>query len=240
MSDVTELPETELQEFSVICIRLKDGTLIDPLTRELVNQGSPVDTAPVAPTSRSKKNDEPSEEDLEALDAEIETLAAEYAVDQAFEVVPLSRRSLHDITLPANQMAVICMDIMYKNWGLPDDEIALSIGVSAAALDHVRNLDMYGRLNTDLIQSVRNAYMGTVEGIIQQASTKAALRMVKFVGGMDGDHALAASKDILDRSGHRPADKLEVNMNVAQDLVIRVIRERDEDKHFSSIDLSAN
>lgn len=231
MSQIT-LPENAI---SVLLFRLADGTLIDPLTREPVNQGSslPKDDhtkgvhstqAPVSKSSKSK---------------EVEIIEEDEDEELHLELAPLSRRSLHDITIPKKQMAVVCMAIMYKNWGLPDDEIALAIGITPDALDHVRNLDMYIRLETDLIESLRAAYMQSVEGVFQKASLLAAKKMVSMVNSHAADIAIASAKDVLDRSGHRPADKIEHSIRMEQDLTIRILRQEDEEKHFQTIDMEA-
>lgn len=230
---MTDTQPESLPEFSVRLIRLEDGTLIDPLTREPINKGSSMSGEKShgrAVLTNSNSNDS-EEEEIE----EDEDLS-----DISLSLVPIARRSFHDITLPRKQMAVICMAIMYKNWGLPDDEIATAIGISIDSLNHIRNLDMYSRLDNDLVESLRASYMNSTEGILQQASTKAALKMVRLIGDKSKDLGLAASKDILDRTGHRPADKIEHSIRMEQDLTIRIISDEEEDAHFKTIDLEVN
>lgn len=228
--------EAREEEFAVLCLRQKDGTLIDPLTREPVS---------VPSASRNREDDksyEPKRQRLEPeeqIEEEIHE-EAEAAITAVFEVEALARRSIHDIKLPPNQMALVCMSIVYEYWGLPDDEICMALNCSTSALMHIRQLDMYLSIKDSLIESVRRAYMASVDGIMQQASLKAAMKVAKLVGDKSSDIALSASKDVLDRSGHRPADKIEVTSKSETSLVIRVIKEREEDKLLNTIDLSAN
>ena len=206
-------------EFSVKLIRLADGSLIDPLTR------TPVNSRP-APAQVATEPEEPEEESDEPVQ---------------LNLVPLTRRSVMDLSLTPSQMAVINNVLVYTIWGLPDDEIAMQCNCTTQQVRSVRDLDDYKRMYDALIEGLRNAYTSTVQGIFAEAAPRAAVGVVRKMRHKSADIALAAKKDILDRAGFRPADKVEHNHSFGNgsELVIRIIKQSDAD-NLPTLDLSAN
>lgn len=212
-----------MSDISVNLIRMADGTLIDPLTREPINSA-------LQGTKKSAKVDEPDEVEDEVEeddDDEVELV-----------ITPTERRSVMDLALAPAQMAVINNVLVYTLWGLPDDEIALQCNCSPHQVRIVRDLDDYKRMYNALMQGLRDAYLQTVHGIFAEAAPKAAKGMVRNLRHKSADISLAAHKDILDRSGFRPADKVEHTHNIGNgsELVIRVIRQGDAD-NIPTLDL---
>jgi len=182
----------------VTFIRLADGTIIDPITKKPIAQPDPPEAILEEPT------------------VPLPTIQSE------------SRRSLHDLTLSAPQMAIINNVLVYTLWGLPDDEIALVCNCTPDDVNIVRSLKEYTDMRDALIEGLRKAYMSQADGIIAQASTLAASIVVGAL--KDKRKSFEAAKDVLDRSGHRPTDRNSLNLHVNNEdqLVIRVMRETHE------------
>jgi hypothetical protein len=209
-------------EISVRLIRLADGTLIDPQSRQ--------------PVSSSPRRDEFSPRDSEIEDDGVK--------DQDLgTVVPLSRRSLLDLTLNAQQMAVVNNVLVYTLWGLPDDEIAIQCNCTMDDVAVVRDLDEYAKMRDALIGGVRASYTASAHGVISQNAVAAAHVVVSGLRASSKRMAFDAARDILDRSGHRPADhaSISINLNKGTDdqLVIRVVREA-ERPIIPTLDIRAN
>lgn len=210
-------------EISVHLVRLADGTLIDPLTRQPVIPSPPQDdTSPV---------DGSGDDGITLASPSNDT------------IVPLARRSLLDLTLNPQQMAVVNNVLVYSMWGLPDDEIAIQCDCTLEDVLVVRELNEYVTMRDALIAGVRASYTATAHGVISQHAVTAAKTIVTALKSNSKKLQMEAAKDILDRSGHRPIDHAQVNINLnkgADDqLVIRVVREQ-ERPHIPTLDIRVN
>lgn len=213
-------------EISVHLFRLADGTLIDPLTRQ-----------PVAPHVPGPVDDERNLSGVEGdgvgfVDAQTDNTIA-----------PLERRSILDLTLNAQQMAVINNVLVYTMWGLPDDEIAIQCGCTLQEVHTVRDLQEYNQMRDALIGGIRASYTSSAHGVISKSAVAAAQAVVHTLRNGSSRMKFDAARDILDRSGHRPADHagISINLNKGTDdqLVIRVVREQDR-PHIPTLDIRAN
>lgn len=210
-----------MHDIAVNLLRLADGTLVDPLTREPI--------APALQLSQSKKRNSktqtPQKEEKE------EDVQEEVIPEDKLQIVSTVRRSIMDLSLDRNQMAMINNVLVYTLWGLPDDEIAIQCNCSMRDLVVIRDLDDYKRMHESLIDGLRSAYTNTVQGIIHNAAPVAARKMSRALESKSADIAMSAMKDILDRAGHRPADRVEHThqINSQSELVVRVIKQNDNE-----------
>lgn len=206
---------TMTDENKVTLLRLADGSLIDPLTR-----------VPISPETHV---------DDDGVDADSSPMTPSVGT-----IVPTVRRSLHDLKLSKHQMAIINNVLVYTLWGLPDDEIAIQCSCSLNDVFAVRELSEYGLMHDSLVGGLRASYMATAQGIISNAATDAAHVVVKAAKKASGRMQFDAARDILDRSGHRPADHASLSLSIndgGDDLVIRVVRES-EKPVLPTIDMS--
>lgn len=214
-------------EISVRFIRLADGTLIDPLSRQ--------------PIASPRRDPDGSSPDSEVEDDGVASVGSSVPPNDA--IVPLSRRSLLDLTLNAQQMAVVNNVLVYTLWGLPDDEIAIQCNCTTNDVNVVRDLDEYEKMRDALIGGIRASYTATAHGVISKNAVTAANVVVSNLRSGSKRMAFDAARDILDRSGHRPADhaSISINLNKGTDdqLVIRVVREADRPK-IPTLDMTAN
>jgi len=210
-------------EISVHLLRLADGTLVDPLTRQ------PVSALPPSPT-----------DDVHTVSDVTDDGVGE---THPSTIVPLARRSILDLTLNPQQMAVINNVLVYTMWGLPDDEIAIQCGCTLPEVSIVRDLSEYGQMRDALVAGVRASYTASAHGVISEHAVTAAKAVVNVLRNGSSRMKFDAARDILDRSGHRPTDNagISINLNKGTDdqLVIRVVREADR-PHIPTLDIRAN
>lgn len=203
-------------EFSVRLIRLANGTLIDPKTRE------PISTN-LHPQDKKREPEPEPEPEIERLN-----------------VVATERRSIMDLKLNKNQMAFINNVLVYTLYGLPPDEIAMQCSCTEDDIRIVRDLDEYKQMYDAMTDALRAAYEQSVQGILISAAPAAAKKIVRKMSDKSSDISLAAIKDVLDRSGHRPADRVEHVHSLADgELRIRIVKATDRD-HMPTIDLKPN
>lgn len=199
-------------EISVRLVRLADGTLIDPLTRQ-----------PVSVSTADADDDAPSVDDVDD--------GAAPHPQAASTIVPLARRSILDLTLNAQQMAVVNNVLVYTLWGLPDDEIAMQCKCTVGDVHTVRELREYTTMRDALLDGMRASYIASAHGVLSEHAVTAAKTVVSQLRSGSNRMKFDAARDILDRSGHRPADhsSVSINLNKGSDdqLVIRVVREQD-------------
>jgi hypothetical protein len=208
-------------ETSVRMIRLADGTLIDPLTR-----------APVP--SRDSRLDDDGAGGIPR--------PAEDVPASPITIVPLARRSLLDLTLNSQQMAVVNNVLVYSMWGLPDDEIAIQCNCTLPDVLAVRDLHEYRTMHDALVAGVRASYTASAHGVISENAVAAAHVVVSNLRSASKRMQFDAAKDILDRSGHRPIDHTSINIALNRDsedaLVIRVVRDS-EKPHIPGMTINA-
>lgn len=208
-----------MNDITVNLLRLHDGTLIDPSTKQPIVHG--------------KDSDEESKEQYDTLndDDGVEDL----------DIIPLHRRSIMDLSLTAQQLAFVNNVLVYSLWGLPDDEIMMQCQCTLEQLNHARNLEDYTRIKESLIQGLQASLMQDVDNVFAMAAPKAARSLVRNLKAKSPDIRMSAMKDILDRAGHRPADRVEHMHNIGDgsELVIRVIKQ-DEANAIPTIDLKPN
>lgn len=118
-------------------------------------------------------------------------------------------RSLADIDLPYKQMTSVLTVLAYSMWGLPIHAIARVLNVSEKAIQDVTELEGYSKVKQELLEGIRYSESSTVHGFLTQKARTAAGVMANSLGSKSPDIRITAAKDILDRSGFRPADKVE-------------------------------
>lgn len=139
------------------------------------------------------------------------------------------RKTLAELPLPPEQMNTISVVVMYSLVGIAPHEIAEAIGVSREQVDRLIKSDAYRRMHDDIIQRVLDTEGDDVRTIIAANARNAVQRVAGLVDDGDPTIALSASKDILDRAGHRPADRLivegmdELRIRIVQDEKVPVI-----------------
>lgn len=145
---------------------------------------------------------------------------------EAVELVVGARRKLSELPEIPRTLNAISVVAAYTLFGLDDDEIALACGITTGQLGRIREQPTYKKMYAGIVDTVLEAETNEVRSIFVQHSRKAATRIVQAIDDEGGTGMLAAAQ-VLDRSGHRPADVIEHRHKVEGGLVIEIIRKDD-------------
>jgi hypothetical protein len=154
---------------------------------------------------------------------------------EAQELVAKTKRSINELPVPTKQMSGLGLVLFYSMWGLADQEIAISLGMTLEQVKNVKKLPEYRQISEDIKKTVLEHEANDVRNFFQQRAMNAAQKVVEIAEEEDGILGLKASQDILDRAGFRPADIVEHKHTMEGGLRIEVI-ERKERKDIPEIE----
>lgn len=149
------------------------------------------------------------QEEAQSL-AEI-TEELEEALDDPFdnEYAGHARRTLGDITVPFHQQNLLMIVVGYSLWGLDTHAVSRILEVSEDRVIQMQQTDYFIKLRQELIEALRMAEASTVHGYLHDKALMAAKVVAHELKSKSGDNRLVAAKDILDRSGFRPTDRVD-------------------------------
>jgi hypothetical protein len=116
--------------------------------------------------------------------------------------------------------------LVYTASGLDDNEIALALRISPTQVRNIRKQPGYQQLEQFMLQAAQEQSASEVQGILAEAEVKAATRVKSLVNSMDEKVALAASNSVLDRRGHKAADKLDIRNEMINTFRIEYVDKR--------------
>jgi hypothetical protein len=140
------------------------------------------------------------------------------------------RRTESDLPAPARQMNAIAVVLSYVLFGLDDDTICSTSGLSPYQITQIRQSDAYRQLHDAVVRSVLDSEADVVRELLAKNAKRAARTMVDALDAGTRADRMAAARDILDRSGHRPADVVEHRHRMDGGLVIEVVKRDDTAK----------
>jgi hypothetical protein len=187
---------------------LADGTTIDPTTGEIIGTESPTTRYVELPTE-----------------------------SEASRLVTRVRLSIADLPAPPEQMNAISVVIMYTIMGLSEIDISIVAGMTVSQIEHIKMLSAFEEAYGICVSSVMERDTQEVNDLLQRASKGAARRIAEMVNSPNEAASFAASKDVLDRSGHRPVDVVEHRHRLDGDLRITHIK-RDESTTAPTLEVS--
>lgn len=120
---------------------------------------------------------------------------------------PTTRKVLSDFRAPDTVLNVASVVFVYTVLGISDAEIGNATGLSSEDINKARETRAYSDLFEGVMTELISANSEYIEARIA-AYAPMALNNVAHIAKHAQNHAvkLSASKDILDRSGHRPQD----------------------------------
>lgn len=191
-------------------LKLPDGTIILPEADEAT--GSKV-------VSKAAQDEQAAQKEVER---ELTGLLADPVNNEYSE---LYKRTLADVEADYPRMNVTMLVLTYTLWGLDSYAISRVLNVSVDQVDALQQTDLYYRLQTQVIEAIRYAEAATVHGYLAAKANAAARVVAASLTNPSGDLRLAAAKDILDRAGYRPADRVEHSVRFEDELRIRYVRD---------------
>lgn len=155
----------------------------------------------------------------------------------AQKLVVGTRRKLSDLPVPPQQLNMLSVVTTYKLIGLSDEEITIATGLSKEQVGRIIVSDAYISFRDTVLRSIEESDVASVRSIISRHATNAINTIAYLVTSDDDTVALHASKDILDRAGHRPVDVVEHRHRMEGGLRIEYV---DATKQLPTIELSGD
>jgi hypothetical protein len=130
------------------------------------------------------------------------------SASQAVAIVAKAKRSVSELPLPPQKMNAVSLVLFYSMWGLADNDIAITVGITRDQVNNIKKLPEYLAASQDIQQSILQHETSEVRDIFQKHARGAAQKIVEIAANADEDSVLGfkAAQDVLDRAGHRPAD----------------------------------
>lgn len=159
---------------------------------------------------------------------------------EARNIITNTRRALADLPLDPQSTNPVAVVLSYVLFGLSNTDIAIATGMTEDQVVNIKTTDAFTALYDSVKASIIEIEANNVRGFFNAASRGAAHKMLELMNSDDEKVSLGATKDVLDRAGHRPADVVNVNMLAQNVLRIEVVK-KDETNKLSRpiIDLGA-
>jgi len=147
-------------------------------------------------------------------------------IDDPFKDGLTFKRTLADLPANARKTNPLMLVLAYNMWGLDATSISMLLNITDDEVNTIMCDDLFVALRKDILESIRYSEMGSIHGYLTENSLKAARTIVKHMRSKDGDRSLTAAKDVLDRSGFRPSDRVEHVHKFEDELRIVYVKEQ--------------
>ena len=148
--------------------------------------------------------------------------------EQIKREIVASRKRISDLPVPPAQMNTISVIIAYSLFGIEDEDISSTLFIPLEQLQLIKQSDAYTGLQTQFIKNILESDASNVRDMFAQQSGYAAQKIFSLVDSLDQTVSIAASKDVLDRAGHRPADVVEHRFRLEGALTIEYVEKKDD------------
>jgi len=152
---------------------------------------------------------------------------------------PRVRRKASDLPAPFQQMNAIAAVLCYSLYGLDDEEIHIVTKMNVHQIARIKDSDAYSQMYDAMVRTALDKETDVVRDVFAKNAKRAATVVVEALDAGTRSDRMAAARDILDRSGHRPADVVEHRHSMDGGLVIEIIK-RDEHEKMPTIDVEAD
>lgn len=120
---------------------------------------------------------------------------------------PITRRVLTDLRAPADMLNVTSVVLAYTLLGISDTEIMETTKINGEQIDFIRQSRIYSDMFENIMKELINANSEYIECRISAYSGMALGNIADIAAHTrNTGYRFAASKDLLDRAGHRPQD----------------------------------
>lgn len=125
------------------------------------------------------------------------------------EEVETFQRTLADINVPVAQFNPVMLVLSYSMWGLDNNSIGRYLNITEDQVASIVGSDLFIETRKQILEAIRYAEASSIHGYLSQKAKKAATVIANSMSSRKEDISMAAAKDILDRAGYRPVDKVE-------------------------------
>lgn len=143
---------------------------------------------------------------------------------EAQRIITATRRKVSDLPEVPRTMNAVGAILSYSLFGLDDEEISIAIGVPIEQVGRIKMSDAYTQMYDAVVRTVLDSETDVVRELLAKNAKAAANVMVDALAAGTRQDRMAAARDILDRSGHRPADVVEHRHRVDGGLVIEYVK----------------
>lgn len=143
---------------------------------------------------------------------------------EAQRIVTAARRKLSELPEVPRTMNAVSVVLSYTLFGLDDEEIAIATGLSVDQVGRIKVGDPYSQMREAVVQTVLDSETSVVRELFTKNARNAAQVVVRAMEEGTRADRIAAAKDILDRSGHRPSDVVEHRHRMDGGLVIEIVK----------------
>jgi hypothetical protein len=157
---------------------------------------------------------------------------------EAQRIIAQTRRKLSDLPEVPKTMNAIGVVLSYTLFGLDDEEIAIATGLTTDQVARLKMSDPYTQMYDGVCRTILDGETDVVRELLAKNAKNAATVIVEAMHNGSRADRVAAAKDVLDRSGHRPADVVEHRHRVDGGLVIEIVK-RDMQRDVPTIDMEA-
>jgi hypothetical protein len=143
---------------------------------------------------------------------------------------PITRRVLTELRAPADMLNVTSVVLFYTLLGISDTEISDATKLTGEQIEHIRNSRTYADMFDNIMRELINANSEYIECRISAYSGMALGNIAEIAARTrNTGYRLAASKDLLDRAGHRPQDNASRQNSGMNELHIIITEPNDAD-----------
>ena len=143
---------------------------------------------------------------------------------EAQRIVTAARRKLSELPEVPRTMNAISVILSYTLFGLDDEEIAIATGLTIDQIGRIKVGDAYTQMHDAVVRTVLDSETNVVRELFTKNARNAAQVVVRAMEEGNRADRMAAAKDILDRSGHRPSDVIEHRHRMDGGLVIEIVK----------------
>jgi hypothetical protein len=146
------------------------------------------------------------------------------SADDAVRIVTAARRKLSELPEVPRTMNAVSVILSYSLFGLDDEEIAIATSLTVEQIGRIKVGDAYTQMHDAVVRTVLESETNVVRELFVKKARDAAQVVVRAMQEGSRADRLAAAKDILDRSGHRPSDVVEHRHRMDGGLVIEIVK----------------
>ena len=143
---------------------------------------------------------------------------------EAQRIITQTRRKLVDLPEVPKTMNAVGAVLSYTLFGLDDEEIAIATGLTVDQIGRLKCSDPYTQMYDGVVRTVIDSETDVVRELLAKNAKDAAKVVVDAMHNGSRADRMAAARDVLDRSGHRPADVVEHRHRMDGGLVIEIVR----------------
>ena len=143
---------------------------------------------------------------------------------EAQRIVTATRRKLSELPEVPRTMNAVSVVLSYSMFGLDDEEISIATGLSVDQIGRIKVGDAYTQMHEAIVRTVLDSETSVVRELFTKNARNAAKIVVAAMEEGTRADRIAAAKDILDRSGHRPSDVVEHRHRMDGGLVIEIVK----------------